>query len=403
MPKAGEAAKLADVSETPIDVRQSVAAGFAALRRADPEAALDAFTRAAATRQADASVWYGMSLVQRKIGTPAEEGAALERALELDPRHLPSLIAKGDWHVRSGDSRAATAFYRAALRLTAGQPHLPAEVRNELQRIEAACQRFAREYEAHVLEAIGRTGLAGAANPRFGHALDLLLGKREIYLQQPKYFFFPELPQVQFYDRRQFPWAAALERKTAAIRAELQALLAAGGGIEPYVQRSSDRPVANAHGLMNNLDWSAAYLIRSGMPEQQNAARCPQTMAALREVPLCEIEGRTPSVLFSLLRPGAHIAPHNGYTNVRLICHLPLIVPGHCTLRVGNETRSWREGELMIFDDSIEHEASNGSSELRAILLFDVWRPEVTADERTLVSALLKSVDAFGPQRQWTD
>jgi aspartate beta-hydroxylase len=108
-------------------------------------------------------------------------------------------------------------------------------------------------------------------------------------------------------------------------------------------------------------------------------------------------------VLFSLLRPGAHIAPHNGYTNVRLICHLPLIVPGHCTLRVGNETRSWREGELMIFDDSIEHEASNGSSELRAILLFDVWRPEVTADERTLVSALLKSVDAFGPQRQWTD
>jgi aspartate beta-hydroxylase len=108
-------------------------------------------------------------------------------------------------------------------------------------------------------------------------------------------------------------------------------------------------------------------------------------------------------VLFSLLRPGAHIPPHNGYTNARLICHLPLIVPGNCALRVGNETRSWREGELMVFDDSIEHEAWNNSGELRAILLFDIWRPELTADERTLVGALLKSVDDYGPRRAWTD
>lgn len=391
------------MTQETLDVRQTVAAGFAALRRADPQAALEAFSRAAATRQADATVWYGMSLVQRKIGSPVEEGAALERALELDPRHLPSLIARGDWYVRSADQRAATAFYRAALRLTSGQANLPAELRAELQRIEAACQGFAREYEAHVSAAIARTGLAGPANARFGQALDLLLGKREIFLQQPKYFYFPELPQRQFYDRREFPWVEALERRTPQIRAELQALLASGGNVEPYVQRHSDRPVSNSHGLMNNLDWSAAYLIRSGVIEQHNAARCPQTMAALRDVQLCQIDGLTPSVLFSLLRPGAHIPPHHGYTNVRLICHLPLIVPGSCTLRVGNETRSWRDGELLIFDDSIEHEAWNGSAELRAILLFDVWRPELSADERTLVSTLLKSVDAYGPRHKWTD
>jgi aspartate beta-hydroxylase len=396
------ACKLAAVNET-LDVRQTVAAGFAALRRSDPQAALDAFSRAAATRQADASVWYGMALVQRAIGTRTEEGAALERALEIDPRHLPSLIGRGDWYVRGGDQRAATAFYQSALRLGARQPNLPPEVRSELQRVEGECQRFVRDYEKHVVDAVGRTGLTGPANPRFGHALELLLGKRQIYQQQPKYFYFPELPQIQFYERQQFPWAAALERHTAAIRDELQALLAAGGGVEPYVQRPSDRPVSNHHGLMNNLDWSAAYLIRSGTVEQQNAARCPQTMAALREVPLCRMDGLTPSVLFSLLRPGAHIPPHNGYTNVRLICHLPLIVPGNCSLRVGNETRSWRPGELMIFDDSIEHEAWNSSKDLRAILLFDIWRPEVTADERTLVTALLKSVDAYGPQRKWTD
>jgi len=391
------------MSAQTLDIRQTVAAGFAALRRADPQAALEAFSRAAAAPQADANAWYGLSLVQRRIGTPSEENAALERALSLDPRHLPSLIAMGDWYERDGDLRAATSYYQATLKLAAGRASVPDELREELKRIESACHRFAREYEAHVLQAIERTGLTSPGTKRFRHALDLLLGKRQIYLQQPKYFYFPELPQRQFYEREEFPWVESLEHAAPAIRAELQALLKSGTGFVPYVQAASRRPVFNPRGLLDNTDWSAGFLIRSGVEERANADRCPQTLAALREVPLCRIEGCTPSVLFSLLRPGAHIAPHNGYTNARLICHLPLIVPGNCALRVGNETRSWREGELMIFDDSIEHEAWNGSGELRVVLLFDVWRPELSREERGLVSTLLASVEAFGPRRKWTD
>jgi hypothetical protein len=34
-----------------------------------------------------------------------------------------------------------------------------------------------------------------------------------------------------------------------------------------------------------------------------------------------------PEVLFSVLAPGSHISPHHGVTNVRLVMHLPLIVP----------------------------------------------------------------------------
>ena len=63
--------------------------------------------------------------------------------------------------------------------------------------------------------------------------------------------------------------------------------------------------------------------------------------------------------------------------NSRVICHLPLIVPKGCWLRVGNDTREWEEGKLLIFDDSIEHEARNPTGEFRIILLFDVWRPEL--------------------------
>ena len=97
--------------------------------------------------------------------------------------------------------------------------------------------------------------------------------------------------------------------------------------------------------------------------------------------------------LFSLLKPGAHIRPHHGLFNFRLICHLPLTVPPGCTLRVGNQERSWSEGELLIFDDSMEHEARNQSDRQRIILLFEIWRPEITEADREALKVLLEAAN----------
>jgi aspartyl/asparaginyl beta-hydroxylase (cupin superfamily) len=82
--------------------------------------------------------------------------------------------------------------------------------------------------------------------------------------------------------------------------------------------------------------------------------------------------------------------------NTRLICHLPLIVPPDCALRVGNETRKVEAGKMMIFDDSMEHEAWNRSGEMRAILLFEIWRPELSAAERKALTAMYESVTEYG-------
>ena len=38
-----------------------------------------------------------------------------------------------------------------------------------------------------------------------------------------------------------------------------------------------------------------------------------------------------------------------------------------------------------MFDDTIEHEAWNDSDELRVVLIFDVWAPELSAVERDAV------------------
>lgn len=393
-----------DPASSPADDPGSLtAAGLAALQRGDAAAAREHFGRAAAAAGAGADAWFGLSLAHRQLRALEAERAALDRTLQLEPRHVPALIRKGDLYSESSDPRAATPFYRAALKIAQSIGQIPAAWRGELQRISALVARNSLEFERHLLADLARCGLGGAGTHRFAHAVDLLLGRSRIYHQQPQVFYFPELPQIQFYDRGGFAWAGDLERETEAIRGELRALLARADRFVPYMQADPDRPVFDTNGLLDDPAWGACHLMRDGEEVAENAALCPATMAALRRLPLCRINGRTPTALFSLLRPGAHIPPHHGFLNTRLICHLPLIVPPDCALRVGSETRPWREGELVIFDDTMEHEAWNSSTALRIVLLFDIWRPELTDTERSLVAAMLESIDGFGgPRREWT-
>ena len=75
---------------------------------------------------------------------------------------------------------------------------------------------------------------------------------------------------------------------------------------------------------------------------------------------------------------------------------MPLIEPPECALRVGNDTRPVVEGKAWVFDDTIEHEAWNRSGETRVILLFEVWRPELSSEERALVAAMFDAIEAYG-------
>jgi aspartyl/asparaginyl beta-hydroxylase (cupin superfamily) len=151
--------------------------------------------------------------------------------------------------------------------------------------------------------------------------------------------------------------------------------------------------------MTGNPDWSAFYLWKFGEIVPENAARCPRTMQVMADVPLASVNSRSPSVLFSLLRPGARIPPHSGLVNTRLICHLPLMVPPECGFRVGNDTRTPVEGKAWVFDDTIEHEAWNRSDRTRVILLFEIWRPELTEEERALVGAMFNAIDEHTGQK----
>jgi aspartyl/asparaginyl beta-hydroxylase (cupin superfamily) len=70
-------------------------------------------------------------------------------------------------------------------------------------------------------------------------------------------------------------------------------------------------------------------------------------------------------------------------------------VPDGCKLRVGFEERRWAVGEVLVFDDTIEHAAVNDSSELRVVLIFDLWNPLLNPAERDMVRAMAAAAREF--------
>ena len=314
-----------------------------------------------------------------------------------------ALLDRADAQAARGQSRSASAFYSEALRQARAHSHWPAGLAERLAHARGACERYAVTYAQFLQQRLTEAGFdPQRSSPRFAESIDIALGRKQPYTQQPRYYYFPGLPQCQFYDRSLFPWLATVEQATEAIRNELVNLLVEPKLFAPYVQGDDSRPVTRQSELLNNPNWSACYLWKNGQAVLPVAARCPQTLKALAGVPLAYVPDRSPSILFSVLQPGAHIPPHNGLVNTRLICHLPLIVPERCGFRVGNEIRAWEAGRAWIFDDTIEHEAWNESDRTRVVLLFDVWRPELSAEERELVINLFKAIDAFdGTKPTW--
>jgi aspartyl/asparaginyl beta-hydroxylase (cupin superfamily) len=329
--------------------------------------------------------------VAQLSGDAEGEQAALARALAANPRHVGALLAMGDVKSRVGDDRAATSFFRAALNQAMVEPQ-PPELGPFLQRAQQWIARSSARFESHLRDALGDV----SSLPRLSHAIDLLTGKTQLYLQQPSMFYFPGLPQRAFYEREEFDWLPQVEAATPAMQAELAERMKGGADFRPYVEARTDRPAPN-NPLKDDPSWGAHYFWNNGEVVSEHAAAAPATMEALAAAPIPRIRDRSPMALWSLLKPGTHIQPHTGMLNTRLIVHIPLVTNADCALRVGPETRRWEPGKALIFDDSFEHEAWNRGTETRVILLFEIWRPEIGAAEREALTRLFETIDELQP------
>ncbi len=373
---------------SPQDAERLAREGVEALRQGRAADARQRFDAVAQSGRANAQVWLLLATACRAVDDRGAEETALDRLLAEEPQAVRGLLMKGDCRAAAGDDRGTLHFYEIALRIAANQD-LPVDLHPEIRRADGWITRFKARVADEREKALAARGLPrGSRSVRFQQSLDILAGTRQIYVQEPTGYYFPGLPQIQFYDTADFEWVPTVEAAAGAIKQELLALLAQGTeGFRPYIQTEIDRARVDDNRLRDNDDWSALFLCENGKRSEDVIARCPSSWAALQAAPMPHI-ANSPTAMFSLLRPGARIAPHTGTHNARLICHLPLIVPPGCRFRVGNETREWTEGKILIFDDSIEHEAWNDGDEDRVVLIFDIWRPELSEQERDEVAAL---------------
>jgi aspartyl/asparaginyl beta-hydroxylase (cupin superfamily) len=374
--------------------------GARALRAGAWIEARDAFAAIAAAGRADASVFVALAMAERGLGDAEGARKALGEALARDPANLRALIVSADLEAEAGNRARAGAIYMNALKAAARAPRQPPDVQADLARAERICAAYAEDYERFIRKQMELAGVG--AERRVAHAVDILFGRRKVYRQEPRRFHVPELPQIEFYDPAQFPWLEPIRAATPSILEELSQIEGREDAFVPYLEKPSLPGVIDRAGLGGARNWTAHFLCRDGVM-QEGAARFPATMAALSHAPLTQIPAGAPSILFSRLKPGASIPPHTGMTNARLICHLGLVTPPDCGLRVGAEVRAWARGEALVFDDSIEHEAWNRSDRDRIILLFDVWRPEIAGAERSAIGAIFAAIAQSGGQESWGD
>lgn len=377
--------------------------GLAASRRGEPQRARELLARATAAAPEDARSWHHLGRVEETAGNLTQAEAAYGQALRLDPQlflvrlHLASLLERQMQY-----DRALVQYSRALRDAQASGRWLNPDttapvVRPLVEHAVLTVRSGQRQLFTQLLEPLvaryGRDALA-----RVERCLRVYLEEEAPVhpdpRQRPSFLFFPGLPTSAYLERTALPWLKLLEEQTTAIRDELRGVLPSSQGRE-RVFTSDELANANLRGIGAAPGWDGYYFYRWGIRREDNCLSCPITAATLESLPLCRVREHGPEVLFSMFTPGTHLLPHRGVTNTRAVVHLPLIVPPDCALNVGGEIHVWKEGRVVAFDDTYEHEAWNRSAEVRVLLILDVWNPYLSEVERAAIRDLVEAIGLF--------
>ena len=371
------------------DLQHRMAEADRALRGGDAAESRAQLEAAALSDPKVPAFWQRLATVQRLTGAPRLALGSIDRGLALAPLDFVGLLMRAGLLDLLGEAEAGEAYGRA---LAQRRPDpLPSALVPVIARAEAAWAAYQEGLEARLAAAIeaSTADLTPVERLRASRLATNVSRRTRAYHSEATHFHYPGLRELEFHDPAQFPWLPAFEAATDAITREMQGAAAATDAqLVPYIQYAQSEPLEQWAALNFNRDWTAIHLIDRGQNVTANAQLCPQTMALLAEVPQPWIEGCGANAMFSLLAPHTAIPAHVGVANFRVLCHLPLVVPGQCWFRSGATRREWERGKGWIFDDSIEHEAANDSDHLRVVMIFDAWHPDLSPAECTAISAM---------------
>lgn len=166
------------------------------------------------------------------------------------------------------------------------------------------------------------------------------------------------------------PELSLITSQYPTIREELGAILDARASIPKYHELDILQSGISAR-VDKDKDWKVLMLYAMGERPAANRTLCPKTCELLDQIP------NLFQAFFSILDPGKSVPLHAGPYRGYLRCHLGIKVPQNDppVFRIQGEEYVWREGEAILFDDTLPHEVVNHARETRAILVVDVLRP----------------------------
>ncbi|MGZ9098901.1 MAG: aspartyl/asparaginyl beta-hydroxylase domain-containing protein [Brevundimonas sp.] len=368
-----------------------------ALARRDPQSALGLIDQADTLGRTHNGT-LNRALALRLLGDFHGALTVLDDALAMQPYDFAALLGKAAMLEKIGQVPSAAEVYRNALKIAPPRERCPPAMVAQMDHADGVVRRHAEALRDHMRAHVAalRDTVDAATLDRFDEGLEIYAGLKTAPKQEPILLNYPRLPAIPFYDRALFPWLETLEAATPVIKAELEALLASSfDDFAPYIAYPKGAPVNQWGELNHSRKWTSLWLWRDGARQDAVCDRCPDTAALLESLPMCRQDGFAPTAVFSALQPHTHIPAHTGSSNVRLLAHLPLILPGPARFRVGNTVRDWKMGEAWVFDDTIEHEAWNDADQMRVILIFDIWNPALGEGEKALITAMMQAQRSF--------
>ncbi|MEO7337901.1 MAG: aspartyl/asparaginyl beta-hydroxylase domain-containing protein [Caldimonas sp.] len=401
-----ESLYLSILEEAPRNVAALRRLAHFALTRRDTPRATALLRLAIGTDPQNAQLEVDLAVAHMAVDEVAEATEVLQRTVEKAPSHFPAWLLLGEIRDSVGDRPGALrAWYQAVTRAQrAGQwidqgstpPPLLESVIKAIERVRTGRRElFQASYEdlrqTHGPQALKRVDRALSGYLREWDATP------PDSRQRPKFFFFPDIPNQPYHDPFLQPWAKQLQAAFPVIKGEALELLREEKPFQNFIDFKEGDPIGEVLGG-DALDptWEAFFFYRHGVRFDANHQRCPKTSAVLDSIELCRVSEQAPEILFSVLRPKTHIMPHHGVTNTRLVMHLPLIVPEDCALNlVDAGEHRWKEGELVMFDDTYSHEAWNRSNSTRIVVLMDCWNPYLTAVEKLAVKQLIETISGL--------
>ena len=338
--------------------------------------------------------------------------AQLRAAIAIFPDAPILHLELGEVFERQGNVDAATrVYYRAVMKARAKGLWLDeATVAPAILPQVLSAMQFVERHRDGVLQALleplyARFGKSELA--RVTQALNIYLNldatKPANPAQKPLFMYVPGLSETPYLDAACFPWVDAALAARAGIAEEARAVLERRSGLQPFLNAAPGQDLSAYLGASeptlksNRLkpSWDAHFFYRHGQSVPENLSASPTTAALLAQMPLVKIAEHAPEICFSVLAPGTHIKLHTGVTNLRVVAHLPLILPANCALKVAGVERAWRYDEVLVFDDTFEHEAWNQSDGIRVILLLDTWHPDLSESERIAFAELVEGIGSF--------